>query len=280
MLQQYTSDQATVLNNLEISIRNIGGHDGIPRGAKLIAENQGSRQGCLQGLRSFHEYKSIHAWFSQQDIESLKRHAYIATKLFYIHSKEFEPRGMTRESEYFYALVSDHAPLIDWFMRLEPTSPDGLKMINNLDDHFYRHFQMTLALQGRWKDLTERAERFLRDIPVKMKLFAVDQRFYLALAQGNIEGMREALIELTSPKGAKARNKVEAQSFAFPCAFIGCYATMYAKIAWRHGYALELDTPLIPREWLPTRPLEKYEDLYPFMREYDTDSALPPPGNE
>jgi hypothetical protein len=119
--------------------------------------------------------------------------------------------------------------------------------------------------------LAERAEHFLQAIPPKMKSYAVDQRFYLALAKGNPGAMQEALTELTSPKVNEVRrNRLD---FAFSDPFIATLATMYAKIAWRHGFRIEVETPLIPKEWLPVTPLNNYEDAYPFMREYETGTA-------
>jgi hypothetical protein len=50
---------------------------------------------------------------------------------------------------------------------------------------------------------------------------------------------------------------------------IANHATLYAKIAWRHGHELAVDTPMIPKEWLPVQPLAAYEDPYEFMRAYE-----------
>ena len=78
--------------------------------------------------------------------------------------------------------------------------------------------------------------------------------------------MQATLEELISPKVAKIRNKVF--ELAFPSEFISSYATLYAKIARRHGYEIKLNTPLIPQEWLPVAALPGYEDPYEFMRKY------------
>jgi hypothetical protein len=47
---------------------------------------------------------------------------------------------------------------------------------------------------------------------------------------------------------------------------ISTAAVIYAKIAWHHGYEVRVDSPYIPPEWLPTEPLERYDDHYGFLK--------------
>ncbi|CAG2271366.1 hypothetical protein BCCR75502_01618 [Burkholderia sola] len=75
--------------------------------------------------------------------------------------------------------------------------------------------------------------------------------------------MEATLQELTSPKVAKVRNAEHA--FGFTEKLIGTHAVIYAKIAWRHGLRVRVDTPWIPEEWLPIEPLDNYLDPYEFM---------------
>ncbi|MCY1554464.1 hypothetical protein D9M68_910380 [compost metagenome] len=55
------------------------------------------------------------------------------------------------------------------------------------------------------------------------------------------------------------------------------YATLFAKLAWRKGYELDVDTPWIPKEWLPIRPNETYEDPWLFMKSFDIWQPFPEP---
>ena len=41
---------------------------------------------------------------------------------------------------------------------------------------------------------------------------------------------------------------------------------IYAKIAWRSGYEVEVDLPCIPKEWLPVTPLDNYDEHYDFLK--------------
>jgi hypothetical protein len=262
----YTGEQRKVLEELEISIKRNEGCNGLPTAVQYINEGKGSFSGCVSNLSSLHYDKSHRAWFVNHDLQEFKLQALIASKLHYIHCVDVEREGWTAEIRYFEALFSDHEPLIRWRMDLQPDYEQGIKWINNPKDHSFRHWQMTLALRGDWHALKERAELFLSDVPPKLKQFAGDQQFYLALSQGDITAMQDILKEFITPKVVKSRNK--AYWFGTPSSFISCYATMYAKIAWRHGYQIQLDTPLIPAEWLPVRPLDEYLDPYDFMRKY------------
>jgi len=91
-------------------------------------------------------------------------------------------------------------------------------------------------------------------------------RFYLALAQQDKAAMESALAELTSPKVAKVRNDVFELTVASK--FVSPFACVYAKVASRHGHALDIDTVLIPKPWLPVSPLSAYADPYDFMRKW------------
>lgn len=262
----YTEEQKKNLEEIEVSIKRNEGFNELPTAVQYINEGKGSFSGCVSNLSSLHYDKSHRAWFLSHDLEGFKLQAFIASKLRYIHCMDVEPEGWTAEIRYFEALFSDHEPLIHWRMSLQPDYEQGIKWINNPKDHSFRHWQMTLALRGDWQALKERAELFLSDIPPKMKQFATDQRFYLALSQGDTPAMQNILKEFITPKAVKARDK--AYWFGTPSSFISCYATMYAKIAWRHGYQVQLDTPLIPAQWLPVSPLNDYPDPYEFMTKY------------
>lgn len=260
----YSNEQKKVLENLAESI--FLDNKSVPKRLQFIEDGTGSFSGCVRNLYSLHYLMANHVWFTDHDLQEFKLQGFIASKLHYIHCVTVEPINMTKEAEYFLGLLSDHEHMIRWMSSLQPISMQGIKWINSPQEHFFRHWQMTLAVRGDWSALKERAELFLSNVPSKMKKYAVDQRFYLALAQGDQSAMQTALEELVSPKVAKVRNDVF--ELAFADAFISCYATMYAKIAWRHGFQIQVDTPFIPAQWLPVKPLSEYPDPYGFMHKY------------
>ncbi|MET3495130.1 Imm49 family immunity protein [Variovorax boronicumulans] len=265
---------ARYMESLRAGLAHVGGHarqfdewEENDRPEVMIATGRGSRDGCIQALESLHRARAIVAWFGNGRLDAFKQESYVASKLMYIRQKEGNELGVMREQEYFHCLMSDCLPLIDRFMSLEPLSDYTWKRVRNPQEHVFRHYQMTLALRGDWTELARRAQEQLDAEPKGLKRFMVDQRFYLALARGDKPGMETALAELTSSKVAKVRN--DQLEFGFTHFFIGTHATMYAKIAWRAGYEVNVETPLIPKEWLPVEPPSRYEDPYPFMQAYD-----------
>lgn len=236
----------------------------VPEALAYIAEGRGNRSACLRGLEGLHEAKSSYAWFGLGDLAACKQHAYTATKIHCINAKEFGIDFM-RVEDFFWALLSDHAGLIDWCASMEPNSY-WIKYLQKPNHFMGSVYQLNLAVRGDWEPLRQRAEQLLEIQPPKLKKYLVDQRFYLALANADMAGMQEALTELTSPKMARLRN--DELGFAFTAPFIGTHATTYAKIAWRHGFKLQVDTPYIPAEFLPVQALGHYEDPYPFMQVY------------
>lgn len=49
----------------------------------------------------------------------------------------------------------------------------------------------------------------------------------------------------------------------------GLYRTLTLKTAWILGHEIEIDSPYIPMDLMPVRPLEKYEVPYFFMEGYE-----------
>lgn len=233
----------------------------------LILEGKGNRGGCLANLQRLTTAKSLIAWFRDHDLQAFKEWAFVAAKLQRM-ARQLAPTEMISAPNLMYVVFSDHEDIISWF------SQHTGYFQNNKDAHnpkqaVYFHYQAFLALRGDWDELKNRCERILameHEIK-KDRRFLLDQRFYLALAEGKVAEMESVLTEMTNPKNARVRN------FEFPFGleerlFSG-FATLYAKLAWRHGYQLQVDSVWIPQAWLPIQPLERYEEPWKFMREFD-----------
>ncbi|WP_395026504.1 Imm49 family immunity protein [Comamonas odontotermitis] len=244
-----------------------------PKAVTLIEKGEGSLSGCLRNLKILHAEIADYVWFAEQDLSTFKLHSYVISRLMYIIA-ETDGSDFIHEATWFYPLLSDHEPMIrywiDWMLHKTPDSKLCMQRVVNPNQNEYRYYQVTLALAGQWNTLGRKAEVFLQALPAKMKKYAPDMRFYLALAQKDKAGMENALDELTSPKVAKIRNQV----FELPVAerFVSPFACVYAKVASRWGFALDVDTVLIPQEWLPVSPLPSYPDPYAFMRKWEIES--------
>lgn len=211
---------------------------------EMIESNRGSRSGCLLSLLSHANAAALVSWFKDRDLAKFKQWSYVSAKLQRIKF-QFEPDAWYPAYLLLMPLLSDHEKLIEWFAH-HNRSFDMTRADNPATPEFHG-YQALLALRGEWEALESRCLLVIGHSSSKMKKYEIDHRFYLALAQQNVEGMEAVLQELTSPKIAKIRN-VE-QAFGFTEKLISTHAVIYAKIAWRHGFEVRIDTPWIPREW-------------------------------
>ncbi len=245
-----------------------------PDAVERLNENRGSRLGCLTIVHSDSKAQSLLAWFKHRKLHSHKQWAYVAAK---VHRMIFqlEPWRWFPAYEHLYALISDNEEVADWYSRhrvpfFVQDEERGNEAINKDDPKLvtFHSYQTLLALRGDWEELHRRCESVLM-LPETPggKDFLVDHRFYLALAEGDKVGMENALDHLTSPEVANIRNFGVA--FGLTENLIATHATLYAKIAWRHGYEVQVKSPWVPREWLPIEPLQKYEEPWPFMQAFD-----------
>jgi hypothetical protein len=223
----------------------------------------------FRSLAGYLEAKAMSHWFHGGDVENFKNLCHNIFKLKYIgnHSpyNSFDTHTLRSESALF--ILSDHEPLIDWLgSRMAEIELDGTK-IDIVKEGAFTRLQDILAWQGKLDLLGERAERFVYNPPNNgMKVFLIDQQFYLALAKGDVQGMEKAIKELVSPR--RMNHRKEWDSSAYMQSLVVPSALKYSKLAIRHGYELDIDSPNLPKEWLPVKPLERYEDEFDFMKAY------------
>jgi hypothetical protein len=235
-----------------------------------IEAGTGDPYNCRGTLHTYATIKALLAWFEESDLSALKQWAFVAGKLRRA-MYQMRPHGVYYTPVYLLPLLSDHQSLIDWFSRfeypftLESGSPASTRLNNPRMDEYY-HYNTWLALRGDWKLLAERCRAFLGDVPAKQAAYQADSRFHLALTEGDVGGMESALAELVEPKLMRRRQREEG---GYSQHLICTFAIVYAKIAWRHGFQVNVDSPFVPKEWLPIAPLPKYEDVFAFMAKSD-----------
>jgi hypothetical protein len=235
----------------------------------FITTNTGSRQGCLLALESHYYARSLLSWFKEGDLQQLRQHAYTSAKLGRLYNQRSNSVWQGAFC-HFMALVSDNEALVDWYSQF--ISPlyrvtGGKAVRNRVGCPEYHAFQAILALQGKWDLLGERAEYILANPPgKKMAKYQIDQEFYLALAKGDVPAMEQALHTLTVTK-AKIRNFDRALGLTEH--LISMFGFIYAKIAWRAGYQVQVDSPYLPMEWLPISPLSRYHEEYDFLADFE-----------
>ncbi|AMV47263.1 hypothetical protein C9I56_21880 [Paraburkholderia caribensis] len=228
----------------------------------IIDGAKGDPDFCLLRLASHASATALTSWYLNGDLELFKQWSYVSGKLEYVQFKR-NPGRWFPAYLLLMPLMSDNEALIQWFMHNDLSFDMG-KVSDSRTAEFHA-YQALLALRGEWKALEERSLSVIGHSAAKMKKYEIDHRFYLALSRHDVDGMESVLQELTSPKIAKVRNSE--QAFGFTEKLIGTHAVIYAKIAWRHGFKLKVNSPWIPEEWLPVSPLSHYVDPYRFLED-------------
>jgi hypothetical protein len=242
-----------------------GGFRDIEGTVQNIVQGRGDPMACALDLSRHALASAIFAWFGNHDLNAMKQWFFVAGKLdqLYYQMQENDPEWGRGFPKLFKPLLSDHNALIDWFAHYDLAY--DMKRVENHKTHDFWAYQAIVAIRGDWPRLIERCERIIADPPgaSKEQKYLVDHHFYLALAKGDIEKMQSALQEIVSPKAIQARLDYES---GYTADLISTPAVIYAKIAWRHGYKVKVDSPYVPQEWLPNEPLKQYDNHYGFFK--------------
>lgn len=78
------------------------------------------------------------------------------------------------------------------------------------------------------------------------------------MRQGNLRAGIDRLNETLDPRNSGVDTYL-----------ICTFPVVYARIAWRHGFEVRVDSQWVPKAWLPVAPLRKYEDAFAFMAQSD-----------
>lgn len=249
---------------------------------EYVDKGLGDPEACKLQLENISKLESLVSWFNRNEISSCKQWAYVAVKIDRIRRQKNRWWGVSSPICFgffdpLFLLLSDHEPLIAWHAQFEwyngwngeQERPQSIAP--TVYESLYCGYQTTLALRGDWQRLGDRSERWLDAPPSRLKRFVPDMQFFLCLAKGDVPGMEMALAEIVSPK---QRHWRENWHGGYTRRLISEEAVVYAKLAWRHGYQVDVDTPYIPKEWLPVKPLDEYTDPYDFMRDFDINQPL------
>ena len=248
---------------------------------EFIRTGQGDPDACKSGLKSQAIASALVSWFRDRDLHAFKQACYVAAKIDRIRwqkSAYILPNIGHNLCNAWYWLASDYEPLIAWRRDTEPfmgwtgeekRPPEFIPIDFEM---LFISYQLILALRGDWRQLSERAERWLATPSRKFEKFEPDMHFFIALAKGDISSMEAVLREIVTPMQRRWRDRYQG---GYSAQLISDEAVTYAKLAWRHGYQVDVDTPYIPKEWLPFAPLAEYADPYDFMRDFDIGQPLP-----
>jgi hypothetical protein len=259
-------------------------HNHITAGAERMARTRRAYDEVVAAGRSLgHPFsgfdtnfraRAMVSYYRDNDLAALKRNAYLAAKSRRVvcHYEWYEI-GKAFPGQLLFPLMSDNQEMIHWY---------GQFFISALRDKYKRqpahtqpyqpaHFTLAMcyALLGSWDDLAEHTESALTAVPTKLKNYRCDYEFLHALSQGDGVKMEAALSELFSGKIMRHR-RVELGFGDVAKALYG-WGFIHTKLAWLHGYPIDIDSPWLPKALLPVEPLadEAYQSGIDVIDDFD-----------
>ena len=238
---------------------------------KLIDEFRGDVFFSIGLLDDYHRALAS-KYLLENNISGFKENASIAGFLGILSKYDFQWAYNGINTNFFFmSLLSDNQKLIDYLIKHRDEIVDISVPYKRTDTRPFFNANTLLALSGDWQLLKERALTFLNDEKkARSDLKRIpDHEFYVALADKNIKGMKEALDKLLELKFAKRAAKDTLLHFDF---YLQPQVLMYAKIAAIHGFDLGIDSPIAPKELIDINPLAEYKIPYDFMKSFDFDA--------
>jgi len=194
--------------------------------------------------------KGMYGYYIDDDASVLKQWFHVATKVRLANKwDELETWGFL-----LHALLSDHEEIIEAAAR---ASSEKLRQSGT--NPLYPEFHVRMIQQAILDDddgvrmniskLAKNGEKRYR------KPAAAGTDFYSLLLERDQEGLQRLVQE-------SAKIKSDDVLFENNMSYLG---TLQAKLCWRRGIEIQVDSPLVPMELMPIRPLESYEDVYDFV---------------
>ena len=213
-------------------------------------------------------------FFRDEDVLRAKESAYISAKARrMVQHYSWYKQSMAFPDELLFPLISDDEATIHWF---------GQFFISALQDRYKRqpayeqpfqpaHFTLAMcyAILGSWDSLAQQVEPALTAEPTKLKHYQYDYEFLYALASGNSNKMEDALNQLFSNRVMRYRRTE--LGFGLVSRLIYGWGFIHTKLAWLHGYPIDIDSPWLPKALLPVKPLvdEDYQSGIDVIDEFD-----------
>ena len=242
---------------------------GSKRKLKIIETFEGNPLACMRGLGVYYEAKASSDLLLHADVHAFKQDAYVAAKLQIMGKEEiyWAYNGYNTDN-FFAAIMSDSPELIRFLIEHRDEVVEVNELYDRKDTRSYFNKNTLLALAGEWKPLKERSLIFLKDEKKdKLDIKRIpDHEFYIALCDKDVKAMQVALTKLLEPKLAKKAAYDANTWFDF---YLQIQVLLYAKIAAIHGYDLDINSPITPKELIEFKPLPSYSEPYNFMTEFD-----------
>ncbi|CAI9429331.1 RES domain-containing protein [Candidatus Ornithobacterium hominis] len=205
-----------------------------------------------------------------RNISKAKQHFCTASLLDKLRIEKFNNNMFDYElSAVTFPILSDNNELIKDYSTLRykawgrmPSMDENVLMGKSAIWCNTIQFFMVNDVQGVERNLNIIETLTLPKLPKNQQELKIDYAFYKALLAKDKAKCEELLEQLVSPKIHKKRNDNLVLN-----KYISQPALGYAKLAWRQGVEVEVNSSLVPKEILPIAPLDNYEIPYDFLKD-------------
>ena len=238
---------------------------------KLIENKKGNSLSCMGSLATIYETTASKALLVDKDIESFRKNIYVYSKLK-LMSRDTRAYLAWKKMKLFCILMSNNKDFLDFILRNFDIIGYEKEKYKKSEADFYLMRTILLALKGDWEEIIKRAD-FYSANPSKetgFKYFPLEFGFLRALAEKDIEKMKENINAMLEPK--VARQMMYDESIFF---YLHIYVLLYLKIASYYGFDLEIESDIVPKELIDSKPAKEYPEPYEFMKKFDLKTITP-----
>ena len=248
---------------------------------KYIENKKGDQFACMWTLSNdYNKFSSIDLVI-EKNIKKHRLNCHIGGKLLILGCSRSN-RLFTQASQMFEMLMSNNPDFITFFKNnIDMIIPDDYDSEKNkygyLKNDYGTFFLIRVilhAIRGDFEEVKKRCAAYLKN-PLKDSYYKYGELHYEflgALADKDIDGMKKAINGMMEQKVARKFSNDNNPNYEF---YLHVYVIIYAKIALYHGIDLKIDNEVAPRELIDITPLEKYEDPYDFMKDFDLATVTP-----
>ena len=246
-----------------------------------IQNKKGDQFSCMESLsRGFLQLSSKNLLI-EKNIEKHRLNCYIGGKLRILSTSRSSMLA-THPTQMFEIFMSNNPDFITFFKNnIDMIMPDDYDSEKNkygyLKNDYGTFFLIRVilhAIRGDFEEVKKRCAAYLKN-PLKdshYKYGELHYEFLSALADKNIDEMKKVIDGMMEQKVARKFSNDNNPNYEF---YLHVYVIIYAKIALYHGIDLEIDHEVAPKELVDITPLEKYEDPYDFMKNFDLATVTP-----
>ena len=240
---------------------------------KRIEEKNGDCQYCMRSLGRIYITVASKELVVDKDIESFRKNIYVYSKLN-LMGTDTRAYLAWKKMNLFCVLMSNNKDFLDFILRTFDIIGHEKEKYKKSEADFYLMRTILLALKGDWEEVIKRADFYTAN-PSKetdFKYFPLEFGFLKALAEKNIEKMKENINAMLEPKVARQMMYDESIFFDF---YLHTHVLLYLKIASYYGFDLEIESDIVPKELIDNTPAKEYPEPYEFMKKFDLKTITP-----